>query len=58
MTWYARAKRAQVALIREWIDLPATNHGVAIVRGTSLQHVHFQTRENDAWSTLVLELAK
>jgi hypothetical protein len=43
-------------LVQEWIDQPQLNFGIAIVRGTSVQHVHMRTRETGAWSTLTLEL--
>ncbi|HSK03261.1 MAG TPA: DNRLRE domain-containing protein [Kofleriaceae bacterium] len=45
------------SLVGAWLDDPARNHGLALVRGTSNQHVHFGSRESPAWSRLVLELS-
>jgi hypothetical protein len=45
-----------VELVRGWLADPATNLGLAIVRGTSSQHVHFGVREATRWSRLLLEL--
>lgn len=45
-----------VEVVRAWIADPAANHGLTLVRGTSAQHVHFGSRETDAWTTLTLEL--
>ncbi len=44
------------SLVGAWLADPAKNHGLALVRGTSNQHVHFGSRESPAWSRLVLEL--
>jgi hypothetical protein len=44
------------SLVQAWLAEPAKNHGLALVRGTSTQHVHFGSRESPAWSKLVLEL--
>jgi hypothetical protein len=43
-------------LVQEWIAQPQINFGIALVRGSSIQHVHFRSRESNAWSTLTLEL--
>jgi hypothetical protein len=43
-------------LVSGWLSLPSTNFGLAFVRGTSQQHVHFGSRESPTWSTLTLEL--
>jgi hypothetical protein len=45
-----------VDLVRAWLAQPASNFGLAFVRGTSTQHVHMGTRETAAWSKLTLEL--
>lgn len=45
-----------VEVVSGWIADPAANHGLALVRGTSTQHIHFRSRETDAWATLTLEL--
>lgn len=45
-----------VDLVSGWLADPSTNFGLAFVRGTSNQHVHFRSRESPAWSTLTLEL--
>jgi hypothetical protein len=42
-------------LVQEWIADPTINFGLAIVRGTSNQHVHFRSRESGAmWPVLTL----
>jgi hypothetical protein len=46
-----------VELVRGWIADPASNFGIAFVRGSSMQHVHIASRESEQWSTLTLELA-
>ncbi len=43
-------------VVRAWLADPATNFGLALVRGTSQQHVHFGVREATRWSKLTLEL--
>jgi len=43
-------------LVQDWITQPSTNHGVALVRGSSTQHVHLGTKEGVGRSTLTLEL--
>jgi hypothetical protein len=45
-----------VDLVREWLADPASNFGLAFVRGTSGQHIHIATRETGLWSTLTLEM--
>jgi len=45
-----------VDVIEGWRAAPATNFGLAFVRGTSTQHVHIATRETGLASTLTLEL--
>jgi hypothetical protein len=45
-----------VEVVNGWRADPATNFGLAFVRGTSTQHVHIATRETGLWSTLTLEL--
>ncbi len=44
------------SLVQAWLAEPTKNHGLALVRGTSNQHVHFGSRESPAWSKLTLEL--
>jgi hypothetical protein len=47
-----------VELVQAWIDDPANNHGVALVRGTATGHVHLATREIAVGSSrLVIEIA-
>jgi hypothetical protein len=46
------------SLVEAWLADPAKNHGLALVRGTSNQHVHFGSRESPTWSRLVLELRR
>lgn len=43
-------------VVQGWLADPASNFGLAFVRGTSTRHVHISTRETDQWSTLTLEL--
>lgn len=43
-------------VVQTWISNPAENFGIAVVRGTSMQHVHFGSRESGKWTTLTLEL--
>jgi len=43
-------------VVEGWLTDPATNFGIAFVRGTSTQHVHIASRETGLWSTLTLEL--
>ncbi len=45
-----------VAVVQEWIDDPAINYGIIVMRGTSLEHVHLGTRESGAWSLLTLDV--
>jgi hypothetical protein len=45
-----------VPLVAAWRADPASNFGLALVRGTSSQHVHLASRERGQWSTLTLEL--
>jgi hypothetical protein len=45
-----------VDVVRAWLAEPASNFGLAFVRGTSSQHVHVGSRETSAWSKLTLEL--
>lgn len=45
-----------VDVVQGWLTDPASNFGLAFVRGTSTRHVHISTRETDQWSTLALEL--
>lgn len=45
-----------VDVIEGWRAAPATNFGLAFVRGTSTQHIHIATRETGLASTLTLEL--
>jgi len=43
-------------LIEEWIADPDSNCGLALVRGTSMDHVHIRTRESGAgWPLLEIE---
>lgn len=44
------------AMVQEWITQPASNYGLAFVRGTTLQHVHFGSREGGNGGTLRVEL--
>jgi hypothetical protein len=43
-------------VVQDWLAQPQSNFGIAIVRGTSVQHVHLRSRESGKWSTLRLEL--
>jgi hypothetical protein len=45
-----------VDVVKGWLADPASNFGLAFVRGTSTRHVHIATRETGLWSTLTLEL--
>ena len=45
-----------VDVVSAWLADPAQNFGLAFVRGTSGQHIHFGSRETNAWTTLTLEL--
>jgi hypothetical protein len=45
-----------VDVVKGWLAAPASNFGLAFVRGTSTRHVHIATRETGLWSTLTLEL--
>jgi hypothetical protein len=45
-----------VEVVEGWRADPATNFGLAFVRGTSTQHVHIAARETGLGSTLTLEL--
>jgi len=44
------------AVVQRWIDDPAQNFGLAIVGGTTTQHVHLRSRESNMWTHLRLEL--
>lgn len=46
------------ATVRDWIEDPETNHGLALVGSPELEHVHLRTRDSgDGWSTLAIDLA-
>jgi len=45
-----------VELVQAWIAEPATNFGLALVRGTTLSHIHFVSRDVGGGATLELDL--
>lgn len=47
-----------VELVQTWLENPSENFGLALVRGTAMQHVHFVSATNNLpSSTLTLHLA-
>lgn len=45
-----------IDLVQVWIDDPATNFGIVLVRGTATEHVHFMSRETGYGATLALDV--
>jgi hypothetical protein len=45
-----------ISVVQDWVTTPGSNHGIIIVRGTSQEHVHINSRDSAGpWSKLAID---